>query len=421
MIATIPLTPGVTLRCFSDTRFKQSCLSFQLVRPMCRREATYNALLPAILLRGTQPHPDIRSITLHLDDLYGASVGTLVRRVGDYQTCGLYCGFIEDAYAMEGDAILEPMVAFLRELLLQPLTEDGVFLKDFVEGEKRNLLSAIDSQRNDKRIYAASRLRELMCPADSFGIPRLGFREDVDAVTAEALYRHYQTILRESRIDIFYVGSVPPRQVADLLMPMLQQIPREVTVLPAQTAFHTCPGRDETEVLDVAQGKLCMGFLTPITLQDPRFAAMQICNTILGSGMTNKLFTVIREQMSLCYDIGSGYHGSKGILTVSAGIDSNMDKTVRQEILHQISNCQEGNITPYELEEARQALITQLQQTHDSPVSIENYYSTAALSGMKMTPEAYIQAVRETTLEQVVEAANTLQLHSVYFLKGVQA
>ena len=142
---------------------------------------------------------------------------------------------------------------------------------------------------------------------------------------------------------------------------------------------------------------------------------------LTAGGMTNKLFTVIREQMFLCYDIGSGYHGSKGILTVSAGIDSTMDKTVRQEIMNQISACQKGNITPYELEEARQTLITQLQQAHDSPVSIENYYSTAALSGMKMTPEAYIRAVQETTLEQVVEAANTLQLHSVYFLKGVQA
>ena len=35
MINTIELFPGITLRCCRDTRFKQGCLSFQIVRPMC--------------------------------------------------------------------------------------------------------------------------------------------------------------------------------------------------------------------------------------------------------------------------------------------------------------------------------------------------------------------------------------------------
>ena len=90
MIDTFELFPGVTLRCYPDQRFKHGCLSLQLIRPMCREEAALNALLPAVLLRGCGSCPDLRDITLRLDDLYGASVGTMVRRVGDYQTTGLY-------------------------------------------------------------------------------------------------------------------------------------------------------------------------------------------------------------------------------------------------------------------------------------------------------------------------------------------
>ena len=149
MIETITLQPGITLRCFPDTRFKQGCLSLQLIRPMVREEAALNALIPAVLLRGCEAAPDLRDITLRLDDLYGASVGTMVRRVGDYQTTGLYSSFIEDRYAMEGDAVLGPMVAFLKELLLDPVLEDGFFRSDFVEGEKKNLISTIESQLND--------------------------------------------------------------------------------------------------------------------------------------------------------------------------------------------------------------------------------------------------------------------------------
>ena len=79
MIQTFTLQPGVTLRCFPDARFKQGLLSLQFLRPMCKEEAALNALIPAVLLRGTQSAPDLRTITLKLDDLYGAAVGAGAR------------------------------------------------------------------------------------------------------------------------------------------------------------------------------------------------------------------------------------------------------------------------------------------------------------------------------------------------------
>ena len=247
MTQTFQLFPGVTLRCFPDRRFKQGCLSFQIIRPMCEGEASLNALLPAVLLRGTEKHPDLRSITLRLDELYGASVGTLVRRVGDYQTTGLYCGFIEDRFALPGDRVLEPMVDFLREILTEPLMEDGGFSRSFVESEKKNLISTIESELNDKRAYAMGRMLRQMCKADSYGVPRLGETRDVATIDHRSLYEHYQKILRESRIDLFYVGSAPGETVAELTKKLLGGVQRDYRPLPGQTAFHDAGRGDLTE------------------------------------------------------------------------------------------------------------------------------------------------------------------------------
>ena len=418
MIEKTTLFPGVTLRTFRDSRFKQGCLSFQLVRRMAKDESALNALIPAVLLRGTNRHGSLRSITEHLDELYGAAVSPLVRRIGDYQTVGLYCAFMDDRFALPGDKVLEPMLAFLEELLLDVPTEKGGFLSAFVESEKKNLISTIESERNDKRTYSMNRLLRLMCREDSYGLPRLGEPEQVAAIDPAALYAHYQAILRESPIEIFYVGSAESKQVADALMPLLQKLDRAPAELPAQTAFHPGPGGDEVETMEVAQGKLCMGFTTPITNRTPEFPAMQLMNTIFGAGMTSKLFLTVREKMSLCYSIGSGYYGSKGIMVVSAGIDFDKEQLTREEILRQLQLCQAGEISESELKAAKEAILSSLRATHDSPGAIEGYYATAALSGMGMTPEQYMEAVEAVTLSQVVAAANTVQLHSTYFLRG---
>ena len=122
--------------------------------------------------------------------------------------------------------------------------------------------------------------------------------------------------------------------------------------------------------------------------------------------------------MSLCYSVGSAYYGSKGIVTVSAGIDADQEEKARNEILRQLDACRNGDITDEELSAAREAILSALRATHDSPGAIENYYATGAISGMAMTPERYANAIRAVTREQVAAAARSIKLHTTYFLKG---
>lgn len=419
MIKTFTLTPGVTLRCYTDFRFKQGRLSLQLVRPMCREEAAMNALLPTVLLRGTKNYPDLRAITMHLDDLYGATVGDLVRRIGDYQTTGLYCSFTEDRFAMEGDEILTPMVDFLREILLEPVLEDGMFRREYVNSEKKNLISDMDAQKNDKASYALTQLLKTMCRGDSFSIPRLGEKEQAEQITPQNLYDHYRRILRESPVELFYVGSAKPEQIAAMLQPVFEGMDRSYVNLLPQSPFRDDGPVHTHQEMDIAQSRLCMGFVTDVTNRSRDFAAMQVLNTIFGAGMTSKLFLNVREKMSLCYSIGSGYYGSKGIITVSAGIDADKEDTVRSEVLHQLEACRNGNITQAELTAAKEAVLSGLCSVEDSPGTIEGYFATAALSGLCMDLPEYRREVEEVTADDAVAAANRIEYHSSFFLKGV--
>ena len=418
MYQTLEISPGVTLRCIQSSRFKQGVLSIQFLRPMSNEEAAKNALIPDVLLRGCETAPDLRQITAKLDDLYGASVAAQVRRVGDYQTTGLACGFMEDRFALSGDRVLEPMIEFLGQLLLRPLLQGEGFYRAYVAGEKRNLISAMEAQLNDKQAYASGQLLKMMCKGDSFSVPRMGNIAQMRKITAKEAYRHYQKVLTESPVAVFYVGSAPMERVAQLLKPIFEQLPRQAQPLPPQTALAVGAPSAKIKTMDVAQAKLAMGFVTPITNRDSRFAAMQLVNTIFGAGMTSKLFVQLREKRSLCYAVGSGYYSSKGLMTVHAGIDSSRLEETKTAVLEQLKACQNGEISSQELENAKAAILSGLRAVYDSPGAMENYFSTGALSGLDRTPERYADEIRAVTLPDVVEAANTVCFHSSFFLKG---
>ena len=418
MITTTYLSPGIRLQCYTDNRFKQNALSIQYVRPMRREEAAMNALIPSVLLRGCNSAPDLRQITMRLDTLYGASVSPISRRSGDYQTTGFYVGMMDDRFAMGGEPLLEETLAFVGELLFDYPTENGGFLDAFVQGEKTNQIYAIEAERNDKRTYAAQQLLKKMCGPDSFGLPRMGEPEEVSAITPQALLRHYETLRRESPVELFYVGSAQPGKVEAALQKIFAGEKRDYRPLPPQTDLAPGPRQHLSEAMEIAQGKLAMGYVTPITNRSTAFPAMQMLSTVFGGGMTSKLFQNVREKQSLCYSIGSGYYGAKGIVLVSAGIDFDKEQHVRQEVEKQLDACRRGEISQAEVDAARHSLISALQAVPDSPSSIENYYSTMTLNGCGMDPQRHRAALEAVTAEDLVAAARTLELHSTYFLKG---
>lgn len=418
MITTTYLSPGIRLQCYTDNRFKQNALSIQYVRPMRREEAAMNALIPSVLLRGCNSAPDLRQITMRLDTLYGASVSPISRRSGDYQTTGFYVGMMDDRFAMGGEPLLEETLAFVGELLFDYPTENGGFLDAFVQGEKTNQIYAIEAERNDKRTYAAQQLLKKMCGPDSFGLPRMGEPEEVSAITPQALLRHYEALRRESPVELFYVGSAQPGKVEAALQKIFAGEKRDYRPLPPQTDLTPGPRQNLSEAMEIAQGKLAMGYVTPITNRSTAFPAMQMLSTVFGGGMTSKLFQNVREKQSLCYSIGSGYYGAKGIVLVSAGIDFDKEQHVRQEVEKQLDACRRGEISQAEVDAARHSLISALQAVPDSPSSIENYYSTMTLNGCGMDPQRHRAALEAVTAEDLVAAAKTLELHSTYFLKG---
>lgn len=420
MIEQIELCPGVTLRALQTFQFKTACFSVNFVRQHSRRDAALDALLPSVLLRATAHYPTIRSISAYLDELYGASFGTLVRLRGEVKLVGFYADFIEDAYAANGDPVFAPMVDFLEEVLYHPYTENGCFAAHCVEGEKQNLIHAIESTLNDKRAYAVSRLKSLMCAEEDYGVPRLGCAEDVEPITPVDLWSHYQSLLSGSRIEIFYAGRLHADEAAAAFRAVFQNRHRAAPVCAGTLHIpYATAQREIAEEMEITQGKLVIGLRSAITAKDSDYPALLLLNAVYGAGVTSKLFVNVREKRSLCYSVSSGLDKFKGLMLVTAGIECSQYETARDAILAELEACRRGEISAQELDAARRHLLSGLRASLEAPVRLDEYYIGRAVEPAVPELEQLIAQLCALRQEDLVQAAQKLSVDTLYFLKGV--
>ncbi len=420
MIQTKTLFPGVRVTLIQSQKFKTGCFSVNFLVPHRAETAARNALIPSVLLRGSRSLPDIGAISRRLDELYGASVGTIARKKGETQVVGLYADFIEDV--LVGEPVFRQMTELVEDLLFHPLTQENAFDPDAVEGEKENLRNAMAGALNDKRIYAVRRLLKTMCADESYGIPSIGEEWSLPGIGPADLYADYLALLSNARVELFYMGRQDPNAVASALRQMLLPLPQtqRQALLPVADVVPGAP-RTVIESMELSQSKLCIGCRMPQASDLQDLAAKLVFQVIFGAGTTSKLFLRVREELSLCYYASASYDKYKGILLISAGIDRENYDQAKDEILSQLDECASGRFTSDDLELARDQLVSQLNQDLDNPGRLEEYYIGQAVQGTEQSIEALRSEIEQVTPEAVRAAAASVRLDTIYLLEGVEA
>ena len=324
--------------------------------------------------------------------------------------------------ALEGEPVLEGAAALLGELLLRPRTEKGMFYPDYVAGERSNLVDRIRAQVNDKRYYALSRLTQLMCEGEAFGVDKLGDEGRAAALTPRKLWKRYQELLSTAEIELYYCGSAATDRVAEALSAALSGLPRSEERLEADCEVRLHAGAEprlEEERMDVTQGKLALGFRTGgITCWEEDYPALVMCNAVFGATPLSKLFLNVREKRSLCYYASSNLEKMKGLLLVSSGIEFGQYQQARDEILAQLEAIRRGEMEDWELEGARRTLIGGHRSTLDDQSRLEEFWLGQTAAGLDTGIEELVESLKAVTREQVAAAAQKLELDTVYFLNG---
>ena len=414
----IELNQEIKLHCIKTDKFKTNLVSVYFQRPLLREEVTHNALLSMLLPRGTRHYPTAQSISMELENLYGASLGSDVAKKGERNILQFRLQVANDAY-LEEKNIFNKGLGLLNELIDNPYLENDKFSPSYLKQEKENLIEKIEGPMNDKIKYAYDRCIEEMCKDEKFALYEYGKKEDLLEISEEQLYQHYRQIISSSPIDIFVVGDMEQDRVEEQIRKNFQ-FKRQEIIKGVREQIHQKPSeiRRIEETMEINQGKLNMGFRTNVAYESELYEPLVVFSNILGGGPNSKLFKNIREKESLCYYIFSRIEKFKSLMLIGSGIEfHNYEKTV--DLIHkEINEMKNGCFTEEDIDSAKKGIVTSIRSLTDTPGALADFYYTQSLSGNSDSLEDIIHKIERVQKDEIIQAAQEVFLDTIYFLKG---
>ncbi len=413
------IADGIHASVLATDKFKVNAITLSLKAPMSLESVTMLNLLSRVLGRGCKDLPDIKSLENRLDELYGADLDISISRRGDGQYLCVSVDFLSKKYTENCD-IIAGSVDILTKVLLCPVTENGGFVKSYVDSEKKNLIDTINGIINNKARYAKLRCSEEMCAGEPFALPPLGDKNMLSAVTPESLYKFYRELIKTCRIEILYTGSESFfSAVCENFTQAFSDIERiyvEKSDAPQKHIFREL--KELTEDMEVNQGKLSMGFVTDVVSPSDDLPALIVANEIFGGSPNSKLFMNVREKMSLCYYCSSSLDAAKGLMFVNAGIENQNFELTRDAVLAQLEAVKSGDFSDDDFENAKISLSSGYSSISDSITSLEAWYVPRIFRADTETVADRIEKIKKVTREDVIKAAEKITPEVIYFLRG---
>lgn len=411
------IAEGIRFCSVKTDKFKTCRVNISLAMPL-DKNASARAILPFMFSRRCAKYPDYTSLNRVLDELYGAAVSAGVLKRGEAQVISFSMSAIDDRFALDGDKVALECTKLLADMIFDPLTEGESFPEDIIEQEKRLLVEAIENELNDKRRYAMLRCEQLMFADEAYGVNRFGSVEDVKALTPDIVYAAWRDVLQKATVQITMVSSMDPQPIVDLIREKFSEIERHPVEI--KTLFVSGLPKPEyiSESMPLKQGKLVMGFRTGMRSEDDMMPAMKVAVDIFGGGTYSKLFSVVREKMSLCYYCSAALFNSKGIVMVQSGIEDTNEEKAKNEIINQLRLTAEGEFTDEDFSSSIKSLTDSILGNSDTPEEITAWYASQILRNELKAPETYAKEIGNVDRAEVVRAAKTIMLDTIFMLKS---
>ena len=280
------------------------------------------------------------------------------------------------------------------------------FTQEAVETERGVIFEEIDMYEDTPDDLCAEKLAAQVFQGNPLARPILGAKDTLATMTGESLRDYHRRHYQGHNTVVALAGSFSPKILDDLR--------RRFAVLPAGSprpltpAVYT-PGFVAT-VKPIEQNHLTLAF-PGLDYNSPRRFALQLLSSILGGGVSSRLFQTVREQQGLCYSVysyGAG-HADTGLFCIYTALNRETETKALATIRQVVDQLRQEGPTQEELTRAREQSKANVMMGLESTQSRMSHAGRSLLfSGEILTPEQIIAAYDAVTREDVIALAQDL-------------
>jgi predicted Zn-dependent peptidase len=289
----------------------------------------------------------------------------------------------------------------LSDMVLNPL-----FREDDIEKEKGVILEEIKSEADQPEFVLHEMFISNFWKGHGLGRPILGTRETVKKFNREMLFNFYDRVYSPKNILITAAGSLEHEHIVNLIRERFDTLHDRGTLPPDRVPVSSAPiilkNKESLEQVHITVGVPAY----PLA-HEMRFP-LYLLNTVLGGGMSSRLFQNIRERQGLVYSVYSELNlfSDTGCTTIYAGTGVETARQVVDSINHEIVKFKEDLIGDDELRRAKDHLKGSLMLSLESTSSRMSNLARQELYFPRFYSfDEMLESIESVTRDQVQQVA----------------
>jgi len=341
-----------------------------------------------LFFKGTERRPTARDIATEIDAIGGEFNAFTGKEVTAY--------YVKCA-AETRDVALDVLVDMLR---------NSRFDADEIEREKGVIVEEMNMYADTPRSYIGNVWERHVYGDQPLGWDIIGTEETVRAATRETFAGYLERWYRPERMVIGLGGRVGD-DVIERLEELLGDLPAEATGTPDAVVLPEDGGAVRIHTKQSDQAHLVIGAPSYPHGHPDRYA-LQLLATVLGGGMSSRLFTEVRERRGLAYYVycGNNSYADAGTLAAQAGVDLNRIDEAVETIVAELRRVVTESVPSDELEKARSFAKGRFVLGLESPhATIMFGLRREVLEGRAIEPDEVLAGLDAVTVEDLERVA----------------
>ena len=338
-----------------------------------------------MFFKGTERRPTSQALTTLIDGIGGEFNAFTGKE---------YTGYFVRCAGENRDTAFDVLLDMLRHSKFDP---------EEIEREKGVILEEMNMYNDTPRDHVGAVYEELIFGDNPLGWETLGTKDTVRGATRETFLDYVDRWYTPDRMVVGVSGMV-----GDGLVPLLEEVlgdmPANGTVALDPVEHERAPGPHvRLQHKDADQAHICFG-VPSYPIDHPDRYALQLLGTVLGGGMSSRLFLEVRERRGLAYYVHGGAHAytDTGTLVSQAGVDITRIDEAISVVAEQFQRMADEPVPEDELEKARAFAKGRFVLQTESPQGIVMFgLRREVLEGRALEPEEVLSALDAVTVEDV--------------------